>query len=69
MHIFKLISLNTRLNTAGSHRPAMPNYRFTTNDDISVQQKEIIRYNLCVVRHLKRLISGRKGEEYYAVAE
>lgn len=69
IHIFELISLNTKLNAAGSHRPAMPNYRFTTNDDISIQQKEIIRYNLCVVRHLKRLISGGKGEEYYAVTE
>jgi hypothetical protein len=69
MHIFKLLSLNTRLNTAGLHRPAMPNYRFTTGDDISIQQKEIVRYNLCVVRHLKRLISNRQREGFYAVAE
>src|SRR6266508_69872 len=68
-HIVKLLSLNIRLNTAGLHRPAMPNYRFTTNDDISTQQKAIGRYNLCVVRHLKRLLSDHKGGECYAVAE
>ncbi len=68
-HIVKLLSLNIRLNTAGLHRPAMPNYRFTTNDDISTQQKAIVRYNLCVVRHLKRLLSDHKGGECYAVAE
>ena len=69
IHLFKLLSSNDRLNTAGLFRPAMPNYRLSTDDDISMQQKEIVRYNLAVVRHLERLISTHKGEELYAVAE
>jgi hypothetical protein len=49
MHIFKLMASDTRLYAAGLHRPAMPNYRFTTDDDISIQQREIVQYNLSVV--------------------
>jgi len=35
MHILKLLSSNARLNTAGLYRPAMPNYRLATDDDIT----------------------------------
>src|SRR5215216_1007491 len=42
MHLFKLLSSNVRLNTAGLYRPATPNYRLATGDDISMQQKEIV---------------------------
>ena len=69
VHISELLSSNAKLNTAGFYRPATPNYRFASDDDISMQQKEIIRYNLSVVRHLKRLISTHKREEWYAVAD
>jgi hypothetical protein len=62
-HILELLASNTRLRNAGPHRPATPTYRFTTDDDISVQQKEIVRYNRTVVRHLKRLVSATQGGE------
>jgi hypothetical protein len=68
-HLFKLLTSNAKIRAAGSHRPASPTYRFTTDDDISMQQKEIVRYNLTVVRHLKRLISTTQKEDSYAVAE
>ena len=68
-HLFKLLSSNATLNVAGVYRPAIPNYHFTTDDDISMQQKEIVRYNLSVVRHLKRLMPNHKGEKRYAVAD
>jgi hypothetical protein len=69
VHIFELLSSNAKLNTAGLYRPATPNYCLAIDDDISMQQKEIIRYNLSVVRHLKRLTSTQKREERYAVAD
>ena len=69
VHIFDLLWSNTKLNTAGLYRPATPDYRLSIEDDISMQQKEIIRYNLSVVRHLKRLISPHKREEWYAVVD
>jgi hypothetical protein len=67
--IFKLLTSNTKMRAPGSHRPASPTYRFTTDDDISIQQKEIVRYNLAVVRHLKRRIAMTQKEGFHAVIE
>jgi hypothetical protein len=68
-YIFELLTSNVKIKDAGPHRPATPIYRFTTDDDISIQQKEIVRYNRSVVRHLKRLVSATQGGDFYAVAE
>jgi hypothetical protein len=68
VHLVRLLSSHTRLNAAGSHRPAMPSYQFAGDDDISMQQKEIVRYNLAVVKHLKKRLSASK-REWYAVAD